>query len=172
MTMQAIGFVELTAAQAAIEFTSIPQDGTDLYVLVSAREATTNNLAIQITFNGLSTNRSSRFLFGTGSSASSASNSELVMYVAAQVRTANTFGNGSIYIPNYASTTTAKSVSIDAVEEDNGTSAYQMINAGLWNSTAAITTLRLAPSGGNFAAGSTATLYKITRGSDGVTTVS
>jgi hypothetical protein len=170
--MRLIESKTLGTAQASIEFTSIPSTFTDLVFLVSAREATTNNLTCVISINGSTANLSQRFLAGNGSSASSSSAASLFLYIAAAVRTANTFGNASIYIPNYSSTTTAKSFSIDAVEEDNGTSAFQMINAGLWNSTTAINSVSFAAVGGNLAAGSMISLYGITKGSDGIVTTS
>jgi len=81
--------------------------------------------------------------------------------------TANTFGNGSLYIPNYAGATN-KSLSFDSVAENNATSAWLQITAGLWSSTAAIT--RITLSGWTaLAAGSTVSLYTITKGSGGAT---
>jgi hypothetical protein len=75
--------------------------------------------------------------------------------------TANTFGNTSIYIPNYRSSA-AKSFSVDAVTENNATLAYQNIQAGLWNNSAAITSISISfLSGGNWAQGSSASLYGI-----------
>jgi hypothetical protein len=170
--MQAIETVTVgSGGQASIEFTSIPDTYTDLCLLVSVREATTNNAAIIIDINGSSANLSQRWLYGTGSSALSAANSQLFLYQTPSNTAANTFGNGSIYIPNYASTTTAKSISIDSVSEDNATGSYQMINAGLYNSTTAVTAITLRAVGGNIAEHSTATLYGILAGSDGTTTV-
>jgi hypothetical protein len=85
--------------------------------------------------------------------------------------TANTFGNIQIYFPNYAGSTN-KSYSVDSVTENNETVAYQTILAGLWSNTAAITTATFTAESGNFAIGSTISLYKITKGSDGIVTTS
>jgi hypothetical protein len=47
-----------------------------------------------------------------------------------------------------------------------------MLTAGLWNDTTAITSLTLVPAAGSFIAGSTVSLYKVTKGSDGIVTTS
>jgi hypothetical protein len=71
------------------------------------------------------------------------------------------FGNNIIYIPNYASSN-YKSLSVDAVPEENGTQTYMILSAGLWSSSSAITSLKLVPNiGPNFVQYSTAYLYGI-----------
>lgn len=175
MTMQAIGFVELTAAQSSITFSQIPQTFTDLLIVFSLRDTTnsiTNNMILEL--NGVTTNATERTLWGNGSSAFTHGDTPIYVEQGANSNnaTANTFSNGQIYIPNYAGSTN-KSLSIDSVSENNGTFGAQAIVAGLWANTAAITAVRLRPNGSvNYVAGSTATLYGITKGSDGVTTVS
>jgi hypothetical protein len=56
--------------------------------------------------------------------------------------TANTFGSGDFYIPNYTSAN-YKSVSYDVTEENNATQSYSQLGAGLWSNTAAITSITL-----------------------------
>jgi hypothetical protein len=86
--------------------------------------------------------------------------------------TANSFGNGEIYIPNYTSSV-AKSVSLNGSTEQNNTTSYNSVVAGLWNNTAAITSITFATqTAGNFVIGSMFSLYKITKGSDGIVTTS
>ena len=165
----------LGTAAASIEFTSIPQDATDLLVLCSLRNTSAGNQNGNLTFNGSTSGYSERLLFGNGSSVASDSASGSLInwadYNPGTNATSNTFGSSRIYIPNYTSAN-AKSVSSDAVSENNGTTAIQYLTAALWNNTAAITSLRLAPSGGNFDVGSTISLYKITKGTDGIVVVS
>ena len=165
----------LGTAAASIEFTSIPQDGTDLLLYVSGRVATGGPDSTKITFNSNTSSYSSRWLTGNGASASSGSEAGGVAGYANLVGsadTANTFSNGIIYIPNYTGSTN-KSYSGDAVSENNATTAYQSIVAGLWSNTSAITSVKIeAYFGANLAAGSTISLYKITKGSDGIVTVS
>ena len=82
--------------------------------------------------------------------------------------TSNTFGNTSVYIPNYAGSTN-KSVSSDAVTENNATTASQQILASIWNNTSAITSIFVSDTGSNLVQNSTASLYGILRGSGGAT---
>jgi hypothetical protein len=168
--MTALTLIEsktLATAAASIEFTSIPQDGTDLYVLFSGRADTTES--VTLSFNTGGTYAYQR-LFGTGSITGSDTNGQFAASSSSQ--TSNTFGNGSIYIPNYTGST-AKSFSIDSVNENNATAAIQILLAGLWSETAAITTLKItAFSTFTLLAGTTASLYKITKGSDGIVTTS
>jgi len=89
----------------------------------------------------------------------------------AGVRVMVSIGSVGIYIPNYTSSN-AKSASIDGVSENNATASYQTIDAFLWNDTSAITSITLTLSGGNFAQYSSASLYGVTAGNDGITTVS
>jgi hypothetical protein len=174
--MQLIETKTLGTATATIEFTSIPQTFTDLFVLLSMRtnnEPDANGYGLaQVAFNGLTTNRSNRRLLGTGASAASFSSSDVTVLVSGNTNTANTFGNASIYIPNYT-LSVAKSMSIDSVTENNGTTAWSAIIAGLYNSTAALTSISFtALSSGLFVAGSSVSLYGITKGSDGIVTTS
>jgi hypothetical protein len=165
----------LGTAAASIEFTSIPQDGTDLLAVASLR-LDVDSLVVNIRFNGdTGSNFSGVRLIGSGSAATSTSYTDSSFETIAQgfsTATANTFANMSVYIPNYSGST-AKSVSIDEVSEDNATFSRQVIHAGLWTGTSGITSIlfsRLA--GGNLVAGSTISLYKITKGSDGIVTTS
>jgi hypothetical protein len=162
MTMTLIETKTLGTAQASIEFISLPQDGTDLVALCSVRSAGAN-FGLFIRPNGSTTNLSSRNLQGNGSSASSFTGS-VEGLITSSGDTANTFANTSFYLTNYTANT-AKSISIDAVSENNATTAYQRIAAGLWNDTTAITSLQFWPdTSGSFAAGSTISIYKITKG--------
>jgi hypothetical protein len=162
---------ELTSAQATITFSSIPQTFTDLYLAFSVR-VTTSDGGIRLRVNGATTSLSGRLLYGTGSSVATATETTYLGSVPNSGTTANTFSNGGLYLPNYSQATT-KPFSSDLVDENNGTTALQWINAGLYNSTTAITALELFGSaGGNFVQYSSATLYGITKGSDGIVTVS
>jgi hypothetical protein len=149
---------------STISFTSIPGTYTDLLLVYSLRSSTSGEDSL-IKFNGSSSNFSSRSLKGDGSSASSGNRSDNV-FSASQVYstyTANTFSNGSIYIPNYAGSNN-KSFSIDTVLENNATSASSELRAGLWSNTAAITSITLENyAAGNYVQYSSATLYGISK---------
>jgi hypothetical protein len=175
--MQLIETVTVGSGGAAsITFSAIAADWTDLYIVTSfrtgSRTSGNGGFVYEVLFNGVSANRSSRNLRGSGSSVSSITATEIWLHGGASDDTANTFGNSSIYIPNYTSSS-AKSASIDAVNETNGTTAYQLIGAGLWNQTDAITSITLKGLfGDSLVEHSSASLYGILAGSDGITTVS
>jgi hypothetical protein len=175
MTMTLIETKTLGTAAASIEFTSIPQDGTDLVVLCSVR-VDVDSIALNIRFNGdTGSNFTMRILRGNGSSALSETSTSSALDSSGSNNssaTANTFSNGTLYIPNYTGST-AKSVSMDSVTENNATQAFQTIHAGIWTGTAAITSILFGRfAGGNLVAGSTISLYKVTKGSDGIVTTS
>ena len=175
MTMQLIETKTLGTAAASIEFTSIPQDGTDLMLLLSARTENNGGVSwfdIETEFNGSSSNLLGRVLYGTGSGvASLVDSTKIIIRVSSNLATSSTFGNASVYIPNYIESTN-KSVSIDSVTENNGTAAFQAITAGLRSNTAAITSVKFTPTTGNLSSGCLFSLYKITKGSDGIVTTS
>jgi hypothetical protein len=155
---------------SSIDFSSIPSTYTDLCLEVSSRTAGSFLAAeLRLTFNGNSANYSWRRLQSNVSAASSDSNTtyggvynQLILLGSnnANSSTSNTFGNASIYVPNYASSN-YKSLSSDLVSENNATEAYATFVAGLWSNTSAITSLSLTSNGGNFVQYSTAVLYGI-----------
>jgi hypothetical protein len=143
---------------ANIDFTSIPSTYTDLCVKVSARNTSTNDY-YEVRFNTVSTNLSGRYLQGDGSTVASGV-FQAYGRMNSSSTTSNTFASGDIYVTNYAGSNN-KSLSVDSVSENNGTTAIATLTAGLWSSTAAITSIQLVPSGNNFAQYSTAVLYGI-----------
>jgi len=152
---------------ANIEFTSIPGTYTDLAVLLTGRRADNGGIDVGVQFNSdTAGNYSWRMLYGDGASVASQnltgqSSINRVGRICNSTDTANTFGSNFIYIPNYTSST-AKSTSTDGVSENNATTAYAQIVAGLWSGTSAITSMKfIIDGGGNFAQYSTATLYGI-----------
>jgi hypothetical protein len=145
---------------ASIDFTSIPQTYTDLHLLVSIREETSATAVAFIKFNNTTANRSERYLQGNGSSAVSGTTTVLQFIACQPSDTANTFGNASIYIPNYTSSN-YKSVSSDSVSENNATGAFSRLVAGLWSNTSAINQITITTDTGDVAQYSTATLYGI-----------
>ena len=148
---------------ATIDFTNIPQNYTDLVLKLSARNSNTNYASagqlVYVYPNNSTGTRSGIRLQGDGSATSSSS----LYYGLTQApsdATATTFGNSELYIPNYTSSN-YKSISIDAVYENNGTTATAGIAAQLWSNTSPITSINLTPYGGTFAQYSSATLYGI-----------
>ena len=74
--------------------------------------------------------------------------------------TASVFSNGEFYMPNYT-WANSKSYYSDSINENNGTSANQILYTGIWANNAAVTSIKFAPYSGNFAQFSSATLYGI-----------
>jgi len=159
---------------STIEFASIPSTFTDVVLLMSLRTSqagTDNDITIQ--FNSSTTGFTSRYLFGNGSSVGSGTQSTGILTVSttSSGATASTFANASLYIPNYAGSTN-KSYSLDHVNENNATFAYQILQAGLWSNTDAISNIKLLTTSGTFVENSRVSLYGILKGSDGIVTTS
>ena len=144
---------------ASIDFTSIPSTFTDLCLVISAR-STQANIANScgISFNGSTTGFTSKFIEGSGSSVSSFTNNSIIGNVQGTLSTANTFTSINVYIPNYAGSSN-KSFSAETAAENNATTAYITLGAGLWSNTAAINQVTLTMS--NFVQYSTAYLYGV-----------
>jgi hypothetical protein len=152
-----------SAGAANITFSSIPSGYTDILIKLSVRsDRASVGPSIGVEINGSTSNLTSRILAGNGATTSSATYSDAYLGDAVGANaTSNTFGNQEIYFPNYSGSTN-KSYSADSVGENNATTAYAILSAGLWSQTSAITSLKFYDRGvGNFVQYSTATLYGI-----------
>lgn len=151
----------ITAAPAAsITFDSIPQTFKSLKLMVSARSDNSGIDNLHLSFNGSTANFSYRWVYGNGATATSSSaSSNLTAILGGTGDTSNTFSNTTVDIPNYSGSTN-KAFASDGVNENNGTTAYQILSANLWASSAALTSITIAPAASyNFIFGSTFTLY-------------
>jgi hypothetical protein len=150
---------------SSITFSSIPATFTDLTLVLSAR-ATSTTSTMTIAFNGSSFDFYGLYMRGNGSAVSTTNQTTFIGSSSISTDTASTFGNLRIFIPNYAGSA-QKAFSVDAVTENNGTTAFSELFATTWQNTAAINqiTLNLA----NFAQHSTAYLYGTLKGSGGAT---
>jgi hypothetical protein len=149
---------------ATISFTSIPSTYTDLCIKATMRtdRAATED-PVTITFNSGGTYSEKR-LWANGTTATSYSGSTIeAQYADGATSTSNTFTNFELYIPNYTSTSNAKSLSYDSVSENNGNPAYAVMLAGLWTKSPqeAISSITFDPVYGNFVQYSTAYLYGV-----------
>jgi hypothetical protein len=175
MSMTLIQTKTLGSAATTIEFTSIPQTFTDLFLFYSLRDTGTNGSErvheTALSLNTLTSSFSSRVLAGDSTTAFSFSSTPRFSgWHPDAGSTANTFGNSILHLPNYTGSTN-KSYSIDQAAENEG-KTYTSIIAGLWSNTAAITGLTITTLGTNLAIGSTASLYGILKGSSGGVVVS
>lgn len=147
---------------SSITFSSISSSYTDLLIKVSARSTQANPWgSYEVQLNS-TTSGTSKILYGTGSGTGSDNNTSTVWggYQNGANATSSVFSNGDIYIPNYNSSN-KKSISGDAVTENNDTAALSVFAAGLNDLTSAVTSITLNSPGGNFVQYSTAYLYGI-----------
>ena len=164
----------------SISFTSIPQTYTDLQLVISAK--TTYNggggsLSLAIAFNSTGTNYSSKYIqyYGTSTVISGSDTTttmggitggilRAVMVSSFDSTVTSTFGNSSIYIPNYTSSNN-KPYSVEGAVEANSSASNGVqglaMTAGLWSNSAAITRIDLGAEVGNFVSPSTFYLYGI-----------
>lgn len=167
-TYVAIAKTVLASDQTDVTFSAITGTYTDLVLLISARSSDSGNTdRVKITFNGSATSYSNIYVFGSGTSVTSAmlsgGNTYIQMYgITDNGGTSNTFGNAEIYIPNYAGSTN-KVANVSSVAENNSATANLVgITAGLWSNTGAITSIKLDPVvATDFKAGSRFDLYGI-----------
>jgi hypothetical protein len=170
IAMQPIYTQTASGSAYIITFNNIPQTFTDLRIDISARSGTAavaNFIGVYVGAYG-GTSWSTTLIEGNGAAATSArfSNSahSLLATTSSANATANTYSSSSIYIPNYAGSN-FKSILGDAVGENNGTTGFQEMYAGLFRSTSPITTISIFEnSGSNFLNQSTFSLYGITKG--------
>lgn len=167
LTYVAIATVTVGSGGAAnISFASIPQTYTDLLLKLSARSASSSAEGVNLKINSITTNYTSRFISGNGSSAGSGTRTtyqgwDIASVVNYSTTTSSTFAPVEVYIPNYTSSN-AKSASSESAQETNATLAYMYMTAHSQTSTAAITDITLTvQDSSNFSQYTTATLYGI-----------
>jgi len=164
-TMTLIASYASTGSVGSISFTSIPSTYTDLQIVYSFRTNDTGVYNdISVTLNSANSTSSGKDLYAIGgTTVGSYSPTTAQSFFAEAVgsgATANTFSNGTIYIPNYAGSN-AKSLSGDVVGENNAASAVALLGAGIYP-TSAVTSVTFTPGvSGTFLQYCTAYLYGI-----------
>lgn len=151
----------LGSAVQTVTLSTIPSTYTDLVIVINAQASLQSDL--YLTFNGdTSALYSNATLYGDGTSAGSTRNNRGNAFMTLTFYGAVTTTAGAsvhtVNIMNYANTTTHKTVLTRANAASSGVDA----SAGLWGSTAAITSMTFdLPSTRTFSTGSTFTLYGI-----------
>lgn len=160
----ALATTVLSTSAATITFSGISGSYTDLRLVLQGTTNAAGN-QFELTFNGVTTGTTYSYTYmygsaatGTAVSGRSSSNSKILLDQSVQqtsapfLITADIFGyTGSIY----------KSVLATSNEANTVMASYVNLVTGLWRNTAAITSLRLNAAGGNFTAGTVATIYGI-----------
>jgi hypothetical protein len=164
-TYVAIATQTASGSASSITFSSIPQTYTDLIVIMNAGQASpsVNQTRLRVG-NGTAdtgSNYSQTILFGNGSSANSAKDSNVDYINFDYLAAPGISGDYNTVIANfmnYSNTTTYKTILHRAGKATNGTDAL----VSLWRSTSAINIISLFTSAGNnWTAGSTFSLYGI-----------
>ena len=147
-----------TTSVSSVTIAGIPQNYTDLVLVVNGEVSTSQQIALQ--FNSdTGSNYSVTSLYGDGSSAASARNSSTTSIVGGFGWFGSaTIGTSIINIQNYSNATTYKT----AIGRGNLSSAYVHAGVGLWRNTSAITSINMFVFGGyNWNSGATFNLYGI-----------
>lgn len=167
-----ISTITASGNSTILDFTSIPQTYEDLIVKVQLRSGRASGPiqdGVLLRFNSVGT---STYAYQTMYSDSGAAQGDLSAsassifagYVPTTNNTANVYSNGEIYITDYADTTHYKAVKSDIVDATDSSAGYLFLGAGTFLSNSAITSIALLTgSGQNWVAGSTATLYGVTK---------
>ena len=158
-TYEPIATTTLGSAQSTVTFSSISGTYTDLILILNTKGSTTNYP--KINFNSDTGNNYSRtVLTGSGSAATSGRQSNvgrIDLSSNASNSSAEFNFNCIVQILNYSNSTTNKTMLSRSNNAGDGVDAV----VGLWRNTNAITALDIGLNTGNFAIGSTFTLYGI-----------
>lgn len=151
---------------SSIEFTSIPQSGTDLLLLVSLRDSGSNT-RYKVSINGDETgfDYANKVLgMNYSDTVTATGNTDTGfgwLFTNFSSNEANTFCNGLVHIPNYTDTGD-KLASIDAAAPDYGTDSSIGISASVYTGgTSAVSSIKIHQSN-DLVEYSTASLYLIT----------
>ena len=147
--------------QASASFTVIPATYTHLQVRYINTTSTVNQ-NLNVTFNSDSgSNYSWHRLLGDGASAvADASSTTTAMMIGRSGGNSTSFAGGVIDVLDYANTSKYKTARSLYGTDQNG-SGLIFLSSGLWQNTAAISTLTITPASGNFAQYSSFALYGI-----------
>lgn len=162
-TYDSIVTTTLTAATNAIDLTSISGSYTDLRLILVCKN-TTGNSNVTMAFNntGAVTTYSQTRIKGDGSAAATnRSTNQSGISLNDNFNISTEWQTFFIDIFNYAGST-FKYCTISSNQDSNG-SGQTGVYVGAWGSTSAITSVKLTISANNFAIGTSAALYGITK---------
>lgn len=149
----------LASATGTIDFTSIPQTYTDLFLITNHFYTATDQIQLRVGNGSIDTgtNYSSTSIQGSGTSATSGRQTSSSFIYGIFGTSGNDGNNYLANFMNYSNTTTYKTII------SRGNSLGDSTNAvvGLWRNTAAINSIRIYLPTTTFKVGSTFTLYGI-----------
>ena len=156
-----------SGGSSSIDFTSIPQTFTDLFIVLSGRTSQQGN--VRLNLNSSASGFSSRVVYSFATNAPlSYTDTVGISRATFSSDQANNFGAMQIHLPNYRSGV-SKPFSVDGFAASYNGGYIQLIG-GVWANNAAITSLSLlSPSGATFDQNTTAYLYGVLVGSGGAT---
>jgi tRNA threonylcarbamoyladenosine modification (KEOPS) complex Pcc1 subunit len=157
--------IELTQTPTSVTFDNIPQTGyTDLKIVGSFRQTTgTFYHYLAFKFNNSTSGYTAKQLNQFAGTVYSEAGPTTYIRIDnnGTTSTANTFGSFEFFIPNYTSSA-SKSFSIEFGSENNASSVYMGMTAGLWSNSSSISSISITEQeGGVISAGSSFSLYGI-----------
>ena len=165
-TYSAIQTQVLGSTASSVTFTNIPQNYSDLKLLVSARSTNAaHRMYLQIAVNGSSTLTGLRTMgYDNTNTLSGTGQTNQIGAVPGTAAGTGVFGNCEITIPGY-STATTHTISTESVHDENS-GVYNSLGlyANYFGTAAAITSVTFTLDIGNFDVGTTFTLYGIGAG--------
>lgn len=148
-------------ATNSITFSSLPQNYTDLILVISGGMDTTTGYALSVQVNGdTGSNYSTTYLIGNGSTTySGVYSTQPAMYLGAPAK--NTLDGAYILqFQNYSNSATNKTV----LARTNSAALSTWASVSLWRNTAPITSIKIYPETANWLSGTTFTIYGVSAG--------
>lgn len=153
VTYESIASTTLGSAQASVTFSSL---GSYTDIVLVYTHTTGANGHIGLRFNGdTGSNYSATVVYGEGSAGSARTTN--TTYVRTGHNAIQNNFNMIVHIQNYGNSTTNKTV----IARNNADTAGTYATAGLWRSTAAITSITVLNDSSNLQAGTVVTIYGI-----------
>jgi hypothetical protein len=162
---ESISTTTVSTAVSSVTFSSIPATYTHLQIRGIIRQSTAGFDQALLQFNSDTGNNYARHaLLGEGASASTeattSTNKISIAAIPGPSQTASVFGATVVDILDYKNTNKYTTTRALAGTDSNG-SGYVWFASGLWQNTAAITTITITPGAGNFVEYSQFALYGI-----------
>jgi hypothetical protein len=153
-TYESIATQTLASAVSSVTFSSIAGTYTDLVMVFTGTVSVAGSVYLRVNADS-GTNYSTTLISGDGTTAVSLGDSTTTRYWAGYIDT--TQSNLTVNLMNYSNATTYKTI----LTRPSIPTAAVGARVGLWRNTNAITSIVALPQTGNFAVGSTFSLYGI-----------